>query len=103
MNSQASVPERFSPSREGPALLQGLLMCGTWGEPSCQRIPGSNLDRAVGSLLLERVIPEALALTIALQEELVQHVDEARRLRHVQVERAHDEADLAQRRYQSGP
>ena len=28
MNSQAYAPERFSPPREGPALLQGLLLCG---------------------------------------------------------------------------
>ncbi|GAC1311727.1 MAG: hypothetical protein NVSMB27_48270 [Ktedonobacteraceae bacterium] len=24
-----ALPERFSPPREGPALLQGLLICGT--------------------------------------------------------------------------
>ncbi len=41
------------------------------GEHPCQRIPGSGLDRAIGALLLERVTPEALALTIAVQEELV--------------------------------
>lgn len=55
--------------------------------------------RAIGALLLERVTPEALALTLAVQEELVQRADEAQRLRHLQVERAHYEAELAQRRY----
>jgi len=69
------------------------------GEPPCQRIPGSDLDRAIGTLLMERVTPEALALTMAVQDELVQHADEAQRLRHLQVERAQYEADLAQRRY----
>ena len=69
------------------------------GEPPCQRIPGSDLDRAIGTLLIERVTPEALALTIAIQDELVQRADEAQRLRHLQVERAQYEADLAQRRY----
>ena len=34
-----------------------------------------------------------------MQEELVQRADEAQRLRHLQVERAQYEADLAQRRY----
>lgn len=90
VNSQAYAPQRFSPPREGPALLQGLLICGRCGErmtvryhqrggqrivpdylcqhksieqgrAPCQRIPGSALDRAIGSLLLERVTPGALA------------------------------------------
>jgi DNA invertase Pin-like site-specific DNA recombinase len=128
MNSQAYAPQRFSPPREGPALLQGLVLCGRCGErmtvryhqragsrivpdylcahksieqgePPCQRIPGSDLDRAIGTLLMERMTPEALALTLAVQDEVVQRADEARRLRHLQVERAHYEANLAQRRY----
>jgi DNA invertase Pin-like site-specific DNA recombinase len=128
VNSQAYAPQRFSPPREGPALLQGLLICGKCGErmtvryhqrggqrivpdylcahksiergePPCQRIPGSGLDRAIGELLLERVTPEAVALTIEVQDELVNRTAEAQRLRHLQVERAQYEADLAQRRY----
>lgn len=65
----------------------------------CQRIPGAALDRAVADLLLTLVTPEAMALIAALQEEVVQRADEAQRLRHLQVERAQYEADLAQRRY----
>lgn len=128
VNSQAYAPQRFSPPREGPALLQGLILCGKCGErmtvryhqrggqrivpdylcahksieqgcPPCQRVPGSGLDRAIGALLMERMTPEAVALTLAIQEEVVQRADEARRLRHFQVERAQYEADLAQRRY----
>ena len=128
LNSQAYAPERFSPPRQGPALLQGLLICGKCGErmtvryhqragqrivpdylcahksieqgdSPCQRIPGSDLDRAIGTLLMERVTPEALALTLAVQDEVVQRADEAQRLRHLQVERAQYEANLAQRRY----
>ena len=128
VNSQAYAPQRFSPPREGPALLQGLLICGTCGERMtvryhqrrgqrivpdylcarksiqkgerpCQRIPGSDLDRAIGALLVERVTPEALALTLTVQEEIVQRAEEAQRLRHLQVVRAQYEADLAQRRY----
>jgi hypothetical protein len=45
------------------------------------------------------VTPEALALTIAVQDEMVNRAAEAQRLRHLQVERAQYEADLAQRRY----
>ncbi len=128
MNSQAYAPERFSPPREGPALLQGLILCGTCGErmtvryhqragqrivpdylcqhksieqgcAPCQRVPGSDLDRAIGALLIERMTPEAIALTLAVQDELIQRAQEAQRLRHLQVERAQYEADLAQRRY----
>src|SRR5215471_19582508 len=71
------------------------------GERPCQRLPGSELDRAIVGLLAERVTPEALALTLAVQEELVQRAEEAQHLRHLQVERAQYEADLAQRRYRS--
>jgi hypothetical protein len=69
------------------------------GDAPCQGIPGSDLDRAIGTLLTERVTPEALALTLAVQDEVVQRADEAQRLRHLQVERAQYEANLAQRRY----
>jgi hypothetical protein len=51
------------------------------GSAPCQRISGRELDRAIGALLLERVTPEALALTLAVQEEVIQRADEARRLR----------------------
>ncbi len=128
MNSQAYSPQRFSPPREGPALLQGLIICGKCGERMtvryhqrggqrivpdylcqhksieqgehpCQRLPGSGLDRVIGALVVERVTPEVVAMTMAVQDEIVQHAVEAQRLRHLQVERAQYEADLAQRRY----
>lgn len=128
LNSQAYAPKRFSPPREGPALLQGLILFGCCGErmtvryhqregqriipdylcqsrsiaqgsTPCQRIPGRDLDRAIGEVLLERMTPEALALTLAVQKEVIERADEARRLRHLQVERAQYEVELAQRRY----
>jgi hypothetical protein len=51
------------------------------GERPCQRLPGSDLDRAIGVLLGERVTPEAVALTIAVQDEIVSRAAEAQRLR----------------------
>src|SRR5207248_5367018 len=56
-------------------------------------------DRAIGALLAERITPEAVAMTMAVQDEIVNRAAEAQRLRHLQVERAQYEADLAQRRY----
>jgi len=128
MNSHAYAPKRLSPPREGPALLQGLVLCARCGErmtvryhqragkrvvpdylcqrqgiasgqSPCQRIPGAALDQAIGDLLVQEVTPQALALTLAMQEQVVQHAEQARRLRHLQVERARYEAELAQRRY----
>ena len=118
---------RKSPPREGPALLQGLLICGCCGKrmtvryhsrrgqlspdyvcqregivhaaPICQRIPGSNIDQAVGNLLVETVTPVALDVALAVQQELQSRLDEAGRLRQQQVERTRYEAELARRRY----
>ncbi len=127
-NAQAlGMDRRRSPAREGPALLQGLVICGRCGlrmtvryhyqhgetlpeylcqregienaEPLCQRVLGGDLDRALGDLLVEAVTPLALEVAFAVQEELRARGDEANRLRHQQVERARYEAELAQRRY----
>lgn len=127
-NAQAQGNERRkSPPREGPALLQGLVICGRCGErmtvrycrsheqlipdyvcqkegienaqPLCQRVPGRDLDRAIGDLLVETVSPLALEVALAVQEELQARAEEADRLRRQQVERARYEAELAQRRY----
>jgi DNA invertase Pin-like site-specific DNA recombinase len=127
-NSQAYTPQRLRPPREGPALLQGLVLCGRCGErmtvryhqrggrrivpdylcqrvgiargePPCQRVPGRDLERAIANVLVEVVTPETIALTLAVQDELVARAAEAVRLRQLQVERAQYEAELAQRRY----
>jgi DNA invertase Pin-like site-specific DNA recombinase len=118
---------RKSPPREGPALLQGLAVCGLCGrrmtpryhhryellvpdyvcqresvregKPLCQRIPGSAIDEAIGELLLETVTPMTLEVSLAVQGELQSRIDEADRLRAKQVERAQYEADLARRRF----
>jgi DNA invertase Pin-like site-specific DNA recombinase len=118
---------RKSPPREGPALLQGLVVCGVCGsrmtvryhtrqtkivpEYACQRdgadhiilvcqhIVGEHLDQAVGQLLIDTVTPLALEVTLTIQQEMQARLDEVDRLRKKQVERARYEADLAQRRY----
>jgi DNA invertase Pin-like site-specific DNA recombinase len=118
---------RRSPPREGPALLQGLAVCGRCGdrmtvryhhrhgtpwptyvcqrrgiahaEPICQSIPGRGLDDAIARLLLETVTPLTLEMTLTVQQELQTRLDETDRLHHRAVERARYEADLARRRY----
>jgi hypothetical protein len=88
------------PVREGPALLQGLMICGVCGSRMtvayhvrrgdlvpdytcpgrsegertargyCQRVAGESLDRAVGGLLVETVSPLALEVALSVQREL---------------------------------
>lgn len=115
------------PAREGPALLQGKAMCGLcgsrmhvrytprkdgmvptyvcvsrgrlFGDPLCQSMLGTDIDAAVGRLLVDSVTPIALDLAVAVQQEMTARLDEADRLRHRQVERAQYEADAARHRY----
>ncbi len=127
-NAQAHGGERRkSPPREGPALLQGLGVCGVcgrrltvryharsgrlWPEYVCQRervetttaacqsIPGSGVDQAIGELLVETVTPVTLSVALQVQAELEARADEADALRRQRVERARHEADLARRRF----
>jgi DNA invertase Pin-like site-specific DNA recombinase len=126
--SQAySTDRKKSPPREGPALLQGMVLCGRCGdrmtvryycirkrlvphyvcqregiehaEPLCQSVPGAGLERAIGSLLVDTVTPLTLEVSLAVGDELFRRRDEAEALRRKHVERLRYEADLARRRY----
>jgi len=118
---------RRFPPREGPALLQGIVVCGKCGalmspryrtkggrfyidywckgmgntqaRHSCQNIPGLSIDRAISDLLLEVVTPVALETALAVDEEIRSRFEETDRLRRRQVERVRYEAELARRRY----
>lgn len=127
-NAQANGSDRRrSPPREGPALLQGLAVCGLCGdrmtvryhqrhgtpwptyvcqrrgiahaEPICQSIPGRGLDDAIARVLLETVTPLTLEITLTVQQEFQTRFDETDQLHRRAVERARYEADLARRRY----
>jgi hypothetical protein len=65
----------------------------------CQDISGDGIDQAVGRLLVASMNPAALEVALAVHRELQDRLEEADRLRYRQVERARQEADLAQRRY----
>jgi hypothetical protein len=114
-------------AREGPALLQGLVLCGQCGrpmtlryhqragrltpdyvcakaaveeaQPVCQSIPGGGVDEAVGRLLVECVTPLALEVALQVQAELQGRLAEADRLRQQHVQRSQYEADQARVRY----
>jgi len=127
-NAQAFSNDRRVPPREGPALLQGIMLCGRCGKRmtvryhqyggkltpqyicqrdkienghsrDCQLVPGSSIDQAIGKMLVDMVNNQNIDVSIAVQRELHTRLDEADRLRHRQVERCRYEVDLARRRY----
>jgi DNA invertase Pin-like site-specific DNA recombinase len=119
---------RRGPAREGPALLQGLVVCGRCGRrmtvgyharcdgslvpdyacqtegiahatPPCQRICGSGIDAAVAALVLAELTPVAIEAALAVSAELASRAADADRIRAATVERARYTADVARRRY----
>jgi DNA invertase Pin-like site-specific DNA recombinase len=115
------------PAREGPALLQGLAVCGRCGRrmtvgyhrrggvevpdyrcmgqaiqtgsPPCHTVPGATIDPAISQLLLDTVTPVALDVALSVQAELEARAEQADALRRSHVERARHAAELARRRY----
>ena len=116
------------PPREGPALLQGLVVCGRCGrrmtvryhtradgtivpdyvcqndgiraaQPICQHIGGAAVDTAISELILRALTPLALQTAITVSDELVQQAGQADAIRAAHVQRAQHAADQARRRY----
>ncbi|MFJ1673390.1 recombinase family protein [Streptomyces bottropensis] len=113
--------------REGPALLQGLVICGRCGRRMtiayhlrqgrevtdyrcmthaiqnggkvCQRIPGPGIEQAVSTLLLDELTPLAVEAALKVTDRLAAQAAEADRLRSAHLQRAQHRADLAKRRY----
>jgi DNA invertase Pin-like site-specific DNA recombinase len=127
-NAYAHGSDRAAgPAREGPALLQGLAICGRCGRrmtiryhqrretlvpdyrcandniqrngPVCLQLPGHTIDRAIEQLLLQTVTPLALEVALTVQAELEARAEEADQLRRSHVDRARQHAELARRRY----
>ena len=119
---------RAGPAREGPALLQGLVVCGKCGKrmtvsyhkrcngepqpdyhcsregiatgtPPCQSICGAGVDQAVAKLVLEQLTPLAIETALAVSTELAQRAADADRIRQMGVKRAEHAAEAARRRY----
>ena len=113
--------------REGPALLQGISICGKCGKKMslrykmskgatqpiymcqfkyiqqggkvCQSVNGFNIDLTIEGLLLETINPITTDAAIAVQREITQRKDEILRIYGQQMERARYEMDLSKRRY----
>jgi DNA invertase Pin-like site-specific DNA recombinase len=118
---------RSGPAREGPALLQGRVLCGLCGERMgarysqehgslvplyicqesvvrrggqvCQSVPGKIVDAAIGTLLVELMTPLTLEVTLSVQRELEARATETDVLRRQHLERTRYDAELARRRY----
>jgi DNA invertase Pin-like site-specific DNA recombinase/DNA-binding transcriptional MerR regulator len=119
---------KAGPAREGPALLQGLVVCGRCGQrmtvgyhkrrdgslvpdyacqregiatatPVCQNITGADIDTAVADLVLDRLTPLAIDVALTVSDEIAAHAAQADRIRASHVQRARHEAEQARRRY----
>ncbi len=119
---------RRGPAREGPALLQGLVICGRCGQrmtvgyhqrcngtlvpdyacqgegiahgrPPCQNVCGSGVDAAVAALVLGELTPLAIEAAFEVAVELSRRAEDADRIRKAGVERARQDAEAARRRY----
>jgi Recombinase/Recombinase zinc beta ribbon domain len=119
---------KAGPAREGPALLQGLVVCGTCGRrmtvryhtrtdgtcvpdyvcqaagiahgiPICQAIPGASIDAAISALILDTLTPLALEVALTVTDELAARAAQADQIRAAHVQRAQHAADAARRRY----
>ncbi len=121
------VDRRNHPPGKGPALLQGMVVCGICGQrmtlryhtrdcklcpdyicqrhgieyglPVCQSIPGGNVDMAIEKLIMELMKPAAIELALTVQQEVQSRLKEADQLRFQNVQRAQYQADLARDRF----
>jgi DNA invertase Pin-like site-specific DNA recombinase len=115
------------PAREGLALLQGLLMCGTCGRAlsvryqgngglypiyqcnalrreglatkDCMSVRCDRLDVVVAEEVLQALQPAQLELAVAALRELASRDHAIHQQWHMRLERAEYEAALAERRY----
>lgn len=120
-------PTAFGPPREGPALLQGRVMCGRCGAPMfvrygrshngqarpryvcvdqaarqrtvCQSVSAVDVDKASARLVLELMTPMAIEMTLAVQVELDRRIAGSEHHYQLRITRAQYESDAARRRF----
>lgn len=113
------------PAREGHALCQGIIACGSCGRPmstryhrnghgayecsasradqmateTCRSIAAASVDDAVAEVLLCALTPEEVALALAAADEVADRRTRRSRAGEMAVERARYEADRAERAF----
>ena len=110
------------PPREGSALCQGIIACGSCGKPMrtnyhtetrpayecssradrlttprCRSVAAATVDDAVARVLLDALTPEQVALAFAAADEVAGRHQRISRAAELAVERARYEADRAER------
>jgi DNA invertase Pin-like site-specific DNA recombinase len=112
------------PPREGTALCQGIMLCGSCGKPmmtnyhtdqrpayecssrrdrlttpSCRSVAAACVDAAVSGALLNAITPEQVALALAAADQVAGRHQRAGRAAELAVERARYEAGRAERAF----
>jgi DNA invertase Pin-like site-specific DNA recombinase len=113
--------------REGPSLLQGIVLCGTCGRrmgiryqragtllmyechqlharlaaKTCQTLRGDRVDQAVVQCFLEAIQPAQIEVALSALDQVEARARQLDRQWRRQLERAQYEADLARRRYKT--
>jgi len=114
------------PPREGPALLQGIIICGACGlamtvhyhcgkpayecshsrsehlqKPGCRSVLAERIDGAVANRVLSVISPEEIGLALAAADEVQSRNAIRNRSLELRLERARYEAGRAERTYQA--
>jgi DNA invertase Pin-like site-specific DNA recombinase len=123
-NASSDDSRKCTP-REGPALLQGIAICGLCGRymsvryhtrrgalaspdyvckhsvnnKHCQSLPGFSVDKIISEILLKRMSPVSIEVALSVQAELTAKYEEANRIRYLHVENARYEMESAKKRY----
>jgi excisionase family DNA binding protein len=112
------------PPREGSALCQGIITCGSCGKPmrtnyhtdarpayecsrradrlttpTCRSIAAATVDNAVADRLLQALNPTEVALALAAADEVTDRRQRVSRAAELAIERARYEADRAERAF----
>jgi DNA invertase Pin-like site-specific DNA recombinase len=112
------------PPREGNALCQGIIMCGSCGKPmrtnyhsdqrpsyecssradrattpTCRSVVAATVDAAVAAALLQALTPEQVTLALSAADEVTGRHQRASRAAELAVQRAHYDADRAERAF----
>lgn len=110
------------PPREGSALCQGIICCGSCGKPmrtnyhtetrpayecssradrlttpTCRSVAAATVDDAVARVLLDALTPEQVTLALSAADEVAGRHQRISRAAELAVERARYEADRAER------